>query len=146
MRLNFYTTSDPANLIGKKLSNQLAMEITLNKDVDVSSPVLILESPKQDGFYGYNYADIPLLNRRYFIDTIDNVGGNFWRCALRCDVLDTYIIDIKESRALFHRQIKTGDCISDALDACIYKTITTFASNKSLSGDPVMVLTTVGSN
>lgn len=146
MELQLHIVRDADNVIGKTLDpNPWLMDIFLKRDVDISSPVLRLSSPLGNGFNGWNYAYIPLLGRYYFIDSIENIGGELWELRLRCDVLETYKPDILSSMALFSRKIQNGDCVNVNVDTCVYKTISRYQSDRELEIGSSLILTTIGS-
>ncbi|MCS5736382.1 hypothetical protein [Herbiconiux daphne] len=143
MLLTLFTVTDADNVIGKTMQEITRMDIFLKRDVDISSPVLILIPDLPTGFDNINYAEIPALKRYYFIDSITSLGGELWELRLRCDVLETYKPDILSSVARFTRKIKTGDCIDINVDTCVYKTITKHDCDRELTAGRSMILTTI---
>ena len=144
MELKLYALNDGENVINKTMTLKTTMEINLKRDVDIINPRLILIPNLPTGFSGINYAEIPLLNRFYFVDSITNISGTLWQLDLSCDVLETYKADILASKARFMRGLKTGDYIAANIDYSVIKTITRIESDKGFTGNPTMILTSVG--
>lgn len=144
MELNLYVVSDSDNVINKTMSNKLTININLKRDVDISSPSLILLDGKGGNYSNFNYAEIVELKRFYFIDNIQRMTNEIIKVDLVCDVLETYKVDVLASRARFNRAIKTGDYYSATVDKSALKTITKHLSNVSIEGNSSMILTSVG--
>ena len=144
MILKLYNVTDSANVIGKAKQEIISMDIFLKRDVDISSPVLILSTDSPDGFAAINYAEMPDLQRFYFVDSIANIGAKLWKLNLRCDVIETYKNDILASKALLRRKIKNGDYIDVSLFNSVNKTTTRYDSNKGLPAGSSIIMSTVG--
>ena len=144
MELNLYECSDGDNVINKTLTEKLTINITLKRDVNITAPQIILMNDNGAFFNQYNYAEIPELGRFYFIDSVTSLNNKMESLALRCDVLETYKADILASKARFMRKLKTGDYISANIDYSVIKTITKIESNSGFTGNPTMILTSVG--
>ena len=144
MELNLYKCSDGDNVINKTLTDKLTVNINLKRDVNISSPQIILLNDNGAFFNQYNYAEIPELGRFYFIDSVTSLNNKMESLALRCDVLETYKADVLASKARFMRGLKTGDYIAANIDYSVIKTITKIESNSGFTGNPTMILTSVG--
>ena len=144
MELNLYKCSDGDNVINKTLTEKLTINITLKRDVNITAPQIILMNDNGAFFNQYNYAEIPELGRFYFIDSVTSLNNKMESLALRCDVLETYKADVLASKARFMRGLKTGDYISANIDYSVIKTITKIESNSGFTGNPTMILTSVG--
>ena len=144
MELNLYKCSDGDNVINKTLTDKFTVNITLKRDVNISAPQIILLNDNGAFFNQYNYAEIPELGRFYFIDSITSLNSKMESLALRCDVLETYKADVLASKARFMRGLKTGDYIAANIDYSVIKTITKIESNSGFTGNPTMILTSVG--
>ena len=144
MELNLYKCSDGDNVINKTLTEKLTINITLKRDVNITAPQIILMNDNGAFFNKYNYAEIPELGRFYFIDSVTSLNNKMESLALRCDVLETYKADVLASKARFMRGIKTGDYIAANIDYSVIKTITKIESNGGFTGNPTMILTSVG--
>lgn len=144
MELNLYKCSDGDNVINKTLTDKFTVNITLKRDVNISAPQIILLNDNGAFFNAFNYAEITELGRFYFIDSVTSLNNKMESLLLRCDVLETYKADILASKARFMRGVKTGDYINSSIDYSVVKTITRIESDKGFSGNPTMILTSVG--
>ena len=144
MELNLYKCSDGDNVINKTLTDKLTINITLKRDVNITAPQIILINDNGAFFNQYNYAEIQELGRFYFIDSVTSLNNKMESLALRCDVLETYKADVLASKARFMRGLKTGDYIAANIDYSVIKTITKIESNSGFTGNPTMILTSVG--
>ncbi|MGT0185444.1 hypothetical protein, partial [Salmonella enterica] len=118
--------------------------INLKRDVDIINPRLILIPNLPTGFSGINYAEIPLLNRFYFVDSITNISSTLWQLDLSCDVLETYKADILASKARLYRNLKAGDYFNTALESSHLTTVAKYAGTKGISEGESLILTSVG--
>ena len=144
MELKLYAVNDGDNVINKTMTLKTTMEINLKRDVDIINPRLILITNLPTGFSGINYAEIPLLNRFYFVDSITNISSTLWQLDLSCDVLETYKAEILASKARLYRNLKAGDYFNTALDSSHLTTVAKYASNKGISNSETLIMTTVG--
>ena len=144
MELKLYAVNDGKNVINKTMTLKTTMEINLKRDVDIINPRLILIPNLPTGFSGINYAEIPELNRFYFVDNITNISGTLWQLDLSCDVLETYKADILASKARLYRNMKAGDYFDTALESSHITTVAKYTSNKGISDSETIIMTTVG--
>ena len=144
MELKLYAVNDGENVINKTKTLITTMEINLKRDVDIINPRLILIPNLPTGFTGINYAEIPELNRFYFVDSITNISATLWQLDLSCDVLETYKADILASKARFYRNLKAGDYFDTALESSHITTVAKYSSNKGISDSETLIMTTVG--
>ena len=120
------------------------MEINLKRDVDITAPRLFLVPNIPTGFDGINYAEIPALNRFYFVDSSTNISSTLWQIDLSCDVLETYKTDILASKARLYRNLKAGDYFNTALESSHLTTVAKYTSNKGISESDTLIMSTVG--
>lgn len=144
MELKLYAVNDGDNVINKTMTLKTTMEINLKRDVDIINPRLILIPNLPTGFAGINYAEIPLLNRFYYVDSITNISATLWQLDLSCDVLETYKADILASKARLYRNLKAGDYFNTALESSHLTTVAKYNSNKGISDNETLIMTTVG--
>ena len=144
MKLKLYAVNDGDNVINKTMTLITTMEINLKRDVDIINPRLILTPNLPTGFSGVNYAEIPELNRFYFVDSITNISATLWQLDLSCDVLETYKADILASKARLYRNMKAGDYFDTALESSHITTVAKYSSNKGISDSETIIMTTVG--
>ena len=144
MELKLYAVNDGKNVINKTMTLKTTMKINLKRDVDIINPRLILIPNLPTGFSGINYAEIPELNRFYFVDSITNISATLWQLELSCDVLETYKADILASKARLYRNLKAGDYFDTALESSHITTVAKYLSNKGISDSDTLIMTTVG--
>ena len=144
MELKLYAVNDGENVINKTMTLKTTMEINLKRDVDIINPRLILIPNLPTGFTGINYAEIPELNRFYFVDSITNISATLWQLDLSCDVLETYKADILASKARLYRNLKAGDYFDTALESSHITTVAKYTSDKGISDSETIIMTTVG--
>lgn len=144
MILNLYKTNDSDNVINKTITNKLAININLKRDIDVISPHLVIRDSASININTFNYCQIQELGRFYFIRSINNLGGNLWEVICECDVLETYKADIISSRARYYRNIRNGDYYQGTIDTSSLKTISKHISNKGFEEGTALILTTIG--
>ena len=109
MDFKLWQNASPDNTINKFLSGETTINIFLKRDVDISSPEIILKSVSGIDFRAFNYAEIPALGRFYFIRSIDSLNNDVFRFNLECDVIETYKAEILNSNCLYRRAIEIGD-------------------------------------
>lgn len=144
MELKLYNVTDGENVINKTMTLKTTMEINLKRDVDIINPRLILIPNLPTGFSDINYAEIPALNRFYFVDGITNISSTLRQLDLSCDVLETYKADILASKARLYRNLKAGDYFNTALESSHLTTVAKYTSNKGISDSETLIMTTVG--
>lgn len=144
MELNLYVVNDSDNVINKVLTNKVTINISLKRDVDISSPSLILLDGDGINYSDFNYAEISELGRFYFVNNVQRLNHKMIQVDLVCDVLETYKADVLASTARFNRAIKTGDYYNANVLQSTLKTITKHESNVSIAGQSAMILTSVG--
>lgn len=143
MEMKLYTTNDGENVVNKQLSPPLIIDVVLKADTNINSPVILINTGSID-FSEYNYCSITELGRYYFIDDIEQVNNRIIRLSCSTDVLMTYKQDILASHARVRRSIKNGDYMNVSIESSIIKTVNKYLSDKSLSDNKTLILTTVG--
>ena len=144
MELNLYVVNDSDNVINKTMTDKVTININLKRDVDISSPSLILLDGQGVNYSDFNYAEIVELGRFYFVNNVQRLNHKMIQVDLVCDVLETYKADVLASKARFNRAIKTGDYYNANVDQSTLKTITKHESNVSIADQSSMILTSVG--
>ena len=144
MELNLYVVNDSDNVINKTMTDKVTININLKRDVDISSPSLILLDGQGVNYSDFNYAEIPELGRSYFVNNVQRLNHKMIQVDLVWDVLETYKSDVLASKARFNRAIKTGDYYNANVDQSTLKTITKHESNVSIADQSSMILTSVG--
>ena len=144
MDLKLYVVNDSDNVINKNMTNKVTININLKRDVDISSPSLILLDSQGVNYSDFNYAEIVELGRFYFVNSVTSLNSKMIQMELSCDVLETYKSELLNSRARFYRQIRTGDYVQGNIDVSEIKTVSTHVSNQGLTDGTAIILTTVG--
>ena len=132
MELKLYQTPSADNVLNKTLNEIGVMDIFLKRDVDISSPVLILKTVPAFEYMACNYAEIPALGRFYFIRYIEALGNEIFRLSFECDVLETYRADVLASPAKYMRRIRSGDYGETSLSPTGVVSVTEYESNVTL--------------
>ena len=138
MDLVLYKTLDGNNVINKTLTDSLTISINFKKDADIVNPELVLKGD----FRGFNYAHIPLLNRYYFINSMEQLNFILVKLNLECDVLETYKADILNCTGTIKRDIQAGD-YGDINANSTVNVITTHKADVTLTLENNIVLTTL---
>ena len=144
MILTLYKTESAPNVIGKDLTDSLAININLKASTNVLDPEILLANRPGTDYLGYNYAHIDSLNRYYHIDNIESVNGSMFRLMLRCDVLETYKDSVLNSNCRYKRKVQAGDYFVEGLNESDKAVITTYLSDVTIQdGVHTNVLTVV---
>lgn len=87
----FYKYEGLPNVLNKTLENGLTISCNFNIEYNLVHPKikLVLDS------FDYNYCYIPIVNRYYFVDSVNVNRNNFFEISLDEDILQTYNSFIK---------------------------------------------------
>lgn len=142
MILKLCNTVDAENVLGKNIVVLATININLKNSVDINNPNIILVV---DGFNpdDINYCELDIVNKKYFVRSIERVNNRMISLNCECDVLETYKVDILNSNSRYKRNIKTGDYLNAMMDFSTLKTVTKNVSSKGLEGEATMILTTM---
>lgn len=115
MTITFFNNNSKVNTIEKKLINPYEIDGVFFKDPSsVENPTIILSL--FDNWTKYNYVQIPVLNRYYFIAGFSILDGNRVEIQLRCDVLMSFKADILAATATISRSTSSNNSmISDTV-------------------------------
>lgn len=141
MKMYLYKCENSENTINKKLENPLEIELTIKRDVEENTPIIIL---KLDSFE-YNYVRIDDFNKFYFITKKERIAKNIYKLYLTLDVLETYKDIILQSQATYQRQ--AGDGIFGGINNLVTtgeQTETIYNSNVTLEKYETIILNTMG--
>lgn len=142
MELILYKTTDDDNVINKELEFFKSININLKDNVNVTNPDLKLRL-NVDDVKNFNYAEIDLLNRKYFVRDIQNLNNDVWLVRLECDVLETYKDDILNSKASVTRNIGVGDYQDISQEFEVKRDVHIYESNVILNREKTMILSTI---
>lgn len=144
MKLKLYATSDRENVINKTLNAQGETVINLKRSTDIIAPEITLVEIAGVDFHACNYAEIPELNRKYFIRSVESVNADLVRLSLETDYLETYKADILNSDANYRKRIGAGDYGTLALETTGRQTVESFESDAELIESDNSVLSILG--
>lgn len=94
MTINFYTCTDPDNVVNKSLGNGSAITGEFKQDGSVTDPVILIRSATVPAG---NYVYISDFGRYYYIEKLVNKAKELWELTLHVDVLKTYASAIMNS-------------------------------------------------
>lgn len=100
-QVKLFNTISDSNVIDKILTNDTIFNCVSRQPINILTPEIILEG---ENITNFNYAQIPELQRYYFITDINLIKSNVFNLKLRVDVLKTYQQDIKNSFGNFTMQ------------------------------------------
>lgn len=100
MTIKLGYTDDPLNKLDKAVTWPNGMDLTgnLKEDCDILDPVVEIET--SNNLSGYNYAQIEVFGRYYFIRNIINRGATLWRLIMHVDVLNSYSAALKACQCI----------------------------------------------
>ena len=90
MIVNLYNNESPANKISKSVTLLAALEGQLVNETNVVAPVIRIYSAS---FPAFNYAQIPLFNRYYFLRDVRQIRNDVWEISLESDALMSFNIN-----------------------------------------------------
>lgn len=79
---------------------------TLRDSTSVISPTIRIVT--NDNISTYNYCEIPLFGRKYYITDITSVRTGVWDVSLKCDVLYTYMEQIGLCQGIINKAEADG--------------------------------------
>ena len=142
MNLTLYRINDDKNVINKTLENGLVIPINLKRDVNILFPNLVLKTIDGVELRNYNYCFIDVLQRFYFIDSVQSMNNLLWQLNLTCDVIETYKSDVLSSNAVYKISSKAGDYGVIEVDAS--SVVQSYSeSNKAITFERSILLSTV---
>lgn len=142
MIIDLYNTRDSKNTINKKLTGKSSFDVKFKDRVDITKPVLMLNSKS---ILLFNYAYIEKYKRYYFIDNIELYPNNIYYLYLTCDTLETYKDDILNSKGSITRQSNYNHYYNSGYDSEVRKEVDIIKSDITLdSSNKSTVLVTIG--
>lgn len=99
MNVELYKTNSPKNKINKVLNTATVIKAKLLNDVNLQSPILLLQDNNNSFLTNYNYCYIPYFQRYYFIDSTNKNINGLITVKLSVDVLMSFANDIINSYA-----------------------------------------------
>lgn len=83
------------------LTDSITFKGVFRDEVDILNPIITIET--DENLTMYNYAQIEIFGRYYFIENVSVVNNNLWTLTLSVDVLYTYKDVIFESEGFIER-------------------------------------------
>ena len=99
MNVELYKTNSPKNKINKVLNTATIIQAKLLNDVNLQSPILLLQDNNNSFLTNYNYCYIPYFQRYYFIESMNKNINGLITVKLSVDVLMSFANDIINSYA-----------------------------------------------
>ena len=144
MELRLYKTLDGDNVINKTLTLIHTMNIKMKDNASVTNPIIILSKVDNVNYFECNYCFLSEFNRYYFIREMEVLNNNNYRFILECDVLETFKVDILNSKAVYKRKVKQGDYLEFNNINDVRKDIDIYESNVSLNGEKSIIFSSIG--
>lgn len=89
--ITLYNCTTDVKGINKNLDDYLNIQgVNLKEDTSILTPTLLLTMPQGRNISEFNYCEVPIYNRFYFIQDIVQKQGNMYEISCRVDVLETY--------------------------------------------------------
>lgn len=97
------------------LTDSITFKGVFRDEVDILNPIITIET--DENLTMYNYAQIEIFGRYYFIENVSVVNNNLWTLTLSVDVLYTYKDTIFNTEGFIERcdTIYTTDLIDDEI-------------------------------
>lgn len=99
MNIELYKTNSPKNKINKLLNTATIIHAKLLNDINLQSPILLLQDNNNSFLTNYNYCYIPYFQRYYFIESMNKNINGLITIKLSVDVLMSFASDIMNSYA-----------------------------------------------
>ena len=106
--LNLYNNNAEDERVDKYsyLNNATKLEIHALQPSSMQNPIIDIE---YSGVFNFNYANIPMWSRFYYITNVTSLRTGLWRISLRCDVLMSFKNAILKTKCLVARQENEGN-------------------------------------
>lgn len=141
MELILYKTTDPHNVIGKKLTDPKEYNINLKRSESIQSPHIIVTVNGE--LQGYNYAYIEFFKRYYFIEKKERGNRQLVDLYLNVDVLESFKNDILASDSVITKASKPT-FLDQGLNTSTKDEVFKYESDTTMPKTSTMVLTTIG--
>ena len=100
MIINLYNNTSPSNVVQKTPTQVGSLEGILRAPTSILEPVIIIERNDPTGF---NYIEIPVFNRYYYVNGISSENNNLIAISCHVDVLMSYANQIANFDAVVKR-------------------------------------------
>lgn len=132
MTVTLYKSPGERNILNRKKTVVKTMAAVQVTDVlNIETPAILIN--RDDAIIGFDYAEIPLFNRFYFVNSIEIVNGNQFKLYLESDPLESFKSSILNSQAIAKRSTNRGNPeIEDPL--VVFKNIPNYETRKCATG------------
>lgn len=105
MQIDLFNCKAERNRVNKSgfLSSRFTLQGALRDETSVTNPIIMIEKESNPVSYYYNYMYISEFGRWYFIDDIVSVRNKLWEIHASCDVLFSFMNDIKSSYGIIDK-------------------------------------------
>ena len=97
--------NSPDNKLTKNITDIVELTGELRNETSIIDPVILIETTMSN-VKGCNYFTISSFGRKYFIKNIRSIRNGLVEISGHCDVLSTYVKDIRECTGITRRQEK----------------------------------------
>lgn len=104
MKVYFYLVSDDQRKLTKTLQNEKLVEVRLQDNCSLISPIIVIDGNSFRDFTEYNYVYIPYFKRYYFIGNSRFLIGDMIEIPLSVDVLMSFRESITQISTMIERQ------------------------------------------
>lgn len=132
------------NTINKILTNELVLDLTFRKDLDVSEPILLLGELEGVNYSSFNYCVIDGLGRKYFIREVSKVNNGLTKLVLVTDVLETYKESVLNAESKYKRKLELGDQQDISVNGSLKTESVFYSGTKTIVLGESLILSTIG--
>ena len=132
MTVTLYNSPGERNILNRTKTLVKTMTAVQATDVlNIENPEILIN--RDDSIIGFDYAEIPLFNRFYFVNSFEIVNGNQFKLYLESDPLESFKASILSSQAIAKRSTNKGNPeIEDPL--MVFKNIPKYVTRKCPTG------------
>ena len=109
MNLTLYKTTNADNVINKVKTDDYAITINLKRDTNWLYPEILLTAIENVDFNDFNYCHLDVIEKYYFIRSIESMGNKISKLICECDFLESNKSKILASSGKLRRKAKSGD-------------------------------------
>ena len=108
MIVTLYKSPGERNIINRTKTSVKSMEAVQATDIlNIETPAILINLDYT--IIGFDYAEIPLFNRFYFVNSFEIVNGNQFKLYLESDTLESFKASILSSQAIAKRSTNKGN-------------------------------------
>lgn len=141
MLIKFYNTKSSNNTINKVLTDETEYNIRFKDMTDMLFPVIQLQS---EDLIMFNYAFIPNFKRYYFVQKIELFPNGIYVIILKGDVLESFKDEILDCEGYVTKQANINQYYNADYASETRKEVDIYKSDKTLTDENSVVITTIG--